>query len=91
MRSIFKYRVPLTDRAVVMMPRGAQVLSVQEQAGELTAWALVNSEQAREPVVFRVCGTGGPAEDVGAGYFISTVQMGGFVWHIFRESDGGGY
>ena len=92
MRSIFKYHLPIADRVSVPMPRGAQVLSIQEQHGQLTVWALVNSEQAREPVSFRICGTGLPAEDVGAGYFIDTVQMpNGLVWHVFLEHDGGGF
>lgn len=92
MRSIFKYWLPIADRVSVLMPRGAQVLSVQEQNGQLTVWALVSAQQEFEPVRFRICGTGLPAEDVGVGYFIDTVQMpNGLVWHVFLEHDGGGY
>jgi hypothetical protein len=87
MRTIWKYTLPIDDIVTVSMPRGAQVLSVAEQDGQVCVWALVHSLQAPDPVLFRICGTGHPVGNcVGAGDFIGSVVMpNGLVWHVFRE------
>lgn len=88
MRTIWKYELPISDKVSVPMPRGAQVLSVAEQYGKLCVWALVSTTQEKEPQRFGIYGTGLPAEDAGAGYFLGTVVMpNGLVWHVFREED----
>lgn len=49
MKTIHKYRCPLTDSVTLLMPIGAQVLTVQIQNGE--------------PHI--IVGTGNPADDLG--------------------------
>lgn len=84
MRAIWKYPLDVTDQQTVGMPAAAQVLSVADQAGALTVWALVDTEAAIEPRRFWIVGTGRPMPVSGA-TFLGSVQQGPFVWHVFVE------
>ena len=69
------------------MPAAAEILSVQNQNGHPTAWAIVHSDS--EPVTrrFYVVGTGNPMPNAAwSSRFLGTVQMEHLVWHVF---DGG--
>lgn len=67
------------------MPRGAELLAVQMQLGELCAWFLVVPSAPQEPRKFKTYGTGwdiplserymGTAQDAG----------GSLVWHLFED------
>ena len=83
MKTIYKYDVPLLDMVTMMMPVGAEVLSVGVQDGRVCLWAMVDPTTPLMSRVFYVCGTGGPV-NVGDARFIGTVQMDFFVWHIFE-------
>ena len=81
--------MPLTDYPVVSMQKGARVLSVGVQHGQIQVWALVNPEAPKELRRFRIAGTGHPLEEeLERLRFIGTVQMGDFVWHIFEHQEG---
>lgn len=85
---IHKYRVEPVDKAKITMPRGAVLLSVAEQYGEIVVWAWVDPDV---PMVTRnlyVVGTGSPADHIADLPFVGTVVMmsGTLVLHIF---DGG--
>ena len=91
MKEIWKFTLPVTDYPVVSMPKGARVLSVGVQHGEVQIWALVDPEAPKELRGFRVAGTGHPLEDeIESLRFIGLVQMGDLVWHIFvnQEAEG---
>jgi len=91
-REVWKYNLSLTNEQSVSMPDGAVVLTVQEQRGVLTFWALVNPEARRVDRSFRIVGTGHPvdlpadqAPTLTLGWhYIDTVQMGLLVWHVFE-------
>lgn len=87
-KSIYKYPLPIEDRPELWMPRGARVLSIQEQHGKLYVWAEIDEDAPREERRFYVFGTG---HRVGGGpmRFLATVQMAGgrFVWHIYEGMD----
>lgn len=85
-----KYMLQITDEQTVMMPFGAQILSVQFQKDHnhrdnLQLWALIDetstNKQHRE---IRIVGTGNPIEEH-PGVFIGTVQEAGgaLIWHVF--------
>lgn len=67
-----------------MMPRNAKGISVADQAGTLTLWALVNPSEEQEWRTVRVVGTGHPINGK-VGRFIGSVVMPPFVWHVFIE------
>lgn len=86
-RTIWKFPVTVTDKFVVDMPKGAQMLAVQTQGGAPFLWALVDPGAEREQVGFRVFGTGHDAvAAVGPGaFYVGTFQMqgGGLVFHLY--------
>lgn len=75
------------------MPKGAQILHAaldgREREGHklYSIWALVDPNAEKEKRTFVVMGTGWK-RDAGTWarlQHVSTVQEGGFVWHIFEE------
>jgi hypothetical protein len=65
------------------MPKGAHVLSIQEQNGQICIWASVNPTAEHETRRFFIVGTGDYIpETIGA--FLATVQVGAYVWHVFE-------
>lgn len=70
----------------VEMPKDAKILSVQWQDGHVYAWAQVDTEKPVELRYFTVVATGGTilSNDVKFMNYLSTLQEGRFVWHIFE-------
>lgn len=85
-RTIYKFSLDITDVQFIEMPEGAQILSAQNQSGNISLWALVDVEKPLEKRDIRIYGTGHPYEfnDSDAKY-ISTVQQGPLAWHIFEK------
>jgi hypothetical protein len=86
MKKIFKYEIPV-EGVELDMPRGARILSCQNQHDNVCLWALVDPDAAKEERHFVVAGTGHPLDDsiVVAKYLGTVVVAGGqFVWHVFE-------
>ena len=83
---IFKYPLVVTDDQTVGIPGGSRILSVDNQNGVLTLWAMVNTDRPVEPRHIRIVGTGHEIADKAAASleFIGTVLMDPFVWHVFE-------
>lgn len=58
MKTIFKYPLRVDDYQTVIMPRGAQILTVQAQREIPCVWALVETNNEPEERHFRIAGTG---------------------------------
>lgn len=92
MKSIYKYVLNIEDEPVVLMPAGAEVLSVNTQLVRgfetLCIWALVDPTAPEEGRRFRIYGTGHPVEeaDLANSKFIGTTSMrrSALIWHIFE-------
>lgn len=89
MKTIYKY--PLAPKTVnyLDLPKGAEVLSVQEQRGGINVYALVDSTE-EETEVFEILmfGTGHKVSERIEEYpFIGTVSLhnGDLVFHIFCQ------
>ncbi len=82
MKTIYKYNLSCEDITQLRVPSDFQVLSVQEQRGELCIWALVDNDRVKDIRVFHVYGTGDKFEASDM-IHIGTVQMGVLVWHVF--------
>lgn len=87
--TIWKYDVPLQDVFELPLPKGASVLTMREQYGELKLWALVDPAAPIEARSFAIVGTGNPAPDETQGTYLATAQCGPFVWHLFAEPRAG--
>lgn len=90
MRYVYRYELAITDRPRILLPEGAQVLSVGPPRGGrdgLDLWALVDPGNGMEPCEFRIIGTGHPVPD-DAGRFVGSVTThdGQLVWHVFEAS-----
>ncbi len=85
--TIWKFPVPIADEFAVGIPRGAEILSFDIQAGQPCIWAAVDPEQEAVSRQFRIVGTGHdmPAEALA---YIGTVLDGGLVWHLFEKGGG---
>ncbi len=86
MKTIWKYPLKAVDIQLLEMPEGAEILTVQFQAGNLCLWALVDSEKPKTMRYIRIYGTGIPLEQINLQY-ITTYQVadGRLIFHVFEE------
>ncbi len=89
MLSIWKFPLEITDAQTIKMPAGAELLSVGEQNGTLCLWAKVDPNKEIVEKNIRIFGTVHPVpkddfENDKELSFIGTVQIGSFVWHVFK-------
>lgn len=82
---IWKFPVIGTDRFTHSMPKGAKVLSVQNQRGRPHMWVVVDPDAPLQLRYFRLAGTGHVLGVDQAGY-IGTFQVseGNLVFHLFE-------
>ena len=86
---IYKYQLKETGLQTIILPYDSRILSIQDQSGALTLWAMFDEnikENPEERLIF-IAGTGHDFDMKSRGYleFISTVQMSsGLVWHVFE-------
>jgi len=92
MRQIFKYPLAIVGEQVLLLPKGAEILHIGVQNGELYLWAMVDEQEESEIRRFSIIGTGHSIpERVSKNlYHIGTVFMSGgsLVWHVFEEIKG---
>lgn len=81
-QTIWKYPFQIDDEFEIEMPEGAQVLTAQVQGSTPCLWVLVNPEAPKTKRKFFVYGTGHEIIEEGIAY-IGSIQMNGFVWHVF--------
>ena len=83
--TIWKFTLELKDRQIVMMPKGAKIIAIQEQAGAICLWAIVDPNANLASRMFAIAGTGMPlSSHLGPESHLATVQIGRFVWHVFE-------
>lgn len=88
MKTIYKYPVSGQTIRVARMPFEAKVLTCQLQGGNLSLWAEVDDDvPANTDTYVLVVGTGMgfPCVDMDDYRYLSTVQDGPLVWHIYIE------
>ena len=86
MKTIWKYKLSPDNK--IVMPRDAEVLSIQLQgaSGVPYMWVLVNPDAETETRVFKIYGTGYDMPD-NPGKHLGTVMTdgGAFVLHVFED------
>lgn len=87
-KTIWKFRLLITDIQQISLPKGSEVLTVQVQDGYACMWALVNLGEEPETRSFEVFGTGHNIPPVGPNgrRYVGTFQLGGgrLVFHVFE-------
>ena len=81
MKRIYKYSLKLQEIQSINAPV-TKVLCVQMQHGELVLWAEVDTDKASKELLVVIVGTGHEIPE-NAGQYLSTVQDGSYVWHIY--------
>lgn len=82
--TVFKYLLQLTPVQVLELPAGANIVSVQLQRRQLSAWAEIDPEQPKIKRKIYILGTGHilPAD---AEKHLASVQPDDiFVWHVYQ-------
>lgn len=90
MKTIYRYELELTDRPILHMPLGAEILDAPpnpRSQNRIEIWARVDNTQPLETREFMIIGTGNWMPDT-CGRFIGTVVThgGSAVWHIFEAA-----
>lgn len=87
-KTIFKYPLQLREEQTILLPEGAEILSIQLQDDIPTLWTMLD-RGGKEAVNHRIrmVGTGWAFEAKGRLKFLSTVQTrDGLVFHFFEEN-----
>ena len=82
-KTIYRYRLEITDKQVVPMPKGSVILSAQTKGETISLWVLCNPTEIKVPRYFEIYGTGMNLE--GKRKYIATCQIGEMVWHLFER------
>jgi len=91
METIWKFPLATTDRQTISVPAGAASLSVAEQNGGLSLWAMLDTEEKeKEDWVIEIYGTGHPVGDAPCDFIGTVVMACGLVWHVFRQREDDG-
>lgn len=83
-KTIFKFPLQVQDEQRLIMPVGAQILTVQIQKETPCLWALIDLNAKREAVNIGIYGTGNPVPD-NIKTYVGTFQLleGNLVFHVF--------
>jgi len=84
MKTIWKYDLCITYYQEILMQKDAVIIDIQNQNDILTMWAKVDTSAAKEYRKFSVYGTGHQINNEDRLYYIKSVQMPPFVWHVFE-------
>lgn len=88
MKTIWKYEFETNNLVRIDIPKGYKILTLQTQNGQPCIWVLVDPENPKEPVAFRVIGTGHPIQNAGfdKSNYIGTYQQndGALIFHLFK-------
>lgn len=86
MKVIWKQVLDKTDKQVVKLPIGADILDVQVQGGKWCLWFLCRVDTPLEERHIVTYATGQQIDSV-SGSYIGTIQDGPFVFHVFEEDE----
>lgn len=85
-RTIWKVGIPVDDEQQIAAPGLTEVLHIaSESPTRLLLWVEVDPEQEDRRLTVYVRGTGHPLREAQAASYISSVQAGPFVWHVYTE------
>lgn len=82
-KTIWKYELKQGTTEIIM-PTGAEILTVQNQGEHPMLWVLVEPDNKPQTRRFTIFGTGWPMDDY-SGDYVATFQQGSFVWHVFED------
>jgi hypothetical protein len=86
MKTIYKYKLDVTDMQTVSMPIGSKILNLNTQQEVPCIWALIDTDNEIEDRKFSIYGTGHECRPCYEEY-IGTFQIkqGFLVFHVFES------
>ena len=87
-KSIYKYQLRVTSEQNLILPKGSEILTVQNQFEQAELWALVDTETSEKEIRhIEIIGTGHPIDGNIQRRYISTFQIdgGNFILHAFER------
>lgn len=90
MKEIWKFKIKLADVNEILMPQGAEILTIKTQHEQPCIWALVESNNSKREIrKFLTFGSGHPIsisneeniKYIGT-YFTASESL---VWHVFEK------
>jgi len=87
-RVIYKYKLAITDRQIIEVPRNSVLLSVGIQVDDLVAWVDTPARpyaELKDKWEFIIRGTGNEfdLDEELRGSYKASLQLGDFVWHVY--------
>ena len=86
-RTIWKYGLEITSEQSILMPMDSIPLHVGVQGSNLVMWVQVDPTAPTVKRVIRVFGTGQPIPTDVTHWYVGSVQIGFFVWHVYDEGE----
>lgn len=87
MKTIHKFTHPVATEFEIVVPVCATLLKVgrdTRRPDDLAFWFEINTEEERKaPRRFHIVGTGHAVPACGVTY-VDSIQMGSFIWHVYR-------
>ncbi len=86
---IHKFPFEVTGQNITMqLPEGFKVLSIQKQKKSYCMWIVLDPDGQKKEQTFVVIGTGIRIkyEDYSKLKYVSTIQEGEYVWHIYQKA-----
>lgn len=84
MRTIYKYKLAVTDVQYIDLPKGYKILHVGESHGDIFIWCELDQIDELESVRFDVHGTGHIIMKTDSVHLGTVVSKAGFVWHVYH-------
>jgi len=85
---IWKFPISIEGETVLLMPDGAETLTVQAQYSKIAMWAVVDPSKPKVERTFISMMTGVPWEEDLYIRYIGTVQISPLVFHVFEKYTG---
>ena len=82
MRTIWKFPIPVSNKAVIELPRNSFFLFVANQNDKVCAWFEVETDFEMETRTFLIHGTGHPIPP--GEFWRGSAIVGPFVWHVYE-------
>lgn len=83
---ILKYPLKVTDYQLLEELQVTKILCAQVQDGTICFWAEVDSDIDSVNIEVIIVGTGQPMSEMVNYKYLDTVQLNGFVWHIYTRT-----
>lgn len=94
MKTVWKYKIDMTQLQTLQIPGEAKILSLQKQGNrsedDMFLWCLVDTDKPMETRTFLLVETGDTLDEFPKAEYVATMQFirGAYVYHLFELKKG---